>query len=338
MTGMQRISPPCHQSSIQTRPCQTDGKEIVFFKYQACGNDFVIIQEAECLAETENNLGVDLAVKHIDDYSRLALRLCDRHFGIGADGLIAVKVLAPLRIQMRYFNLDGSEALCANGLRAVAEFAVRQGLVPSSEKVLVNGFIIETNNNGVNVIHRVELHENETPRVEVGEASFDPKIVPCDSPTPVLHKPWEIDGYCFNFSAVSVGNPHCVVSLPLYDGKTNKSPLPFTREVFAQLGATIENHPLFPQRTNIEFIEVINPGHVRAYVWERGVGETLACGTGAAAIQAVGAELGTLNCRLQIDFPGGTLFTILDPDTNKIWLKGGVSEVFRGCIILDSLE
>lgn len=261
-----------------------------FFKMQGAGNDFIVVdgfREAEPA-----------------DFGALARRLCDRHFGIGADGLIWMTRSPAADARMRIFNTDGSEPeMCGNGLRCAAKFLFDQGYAPAEMTIDTLAGVLAA---------RV-APEGVTARM--GAPRFDPAQIPvaADSNRVAL----ELDGETLEFFCVSMGNPHAVTfSLYPEDGR------------FYRLGPLAERHPAFPARANIEFCR-IRDGGIDVRVWERGDGETLACGTGACASLAAAASLGLLGREADVRLPGGTLHIRWLPD-GEMEMRGPAETVFTG--------
>jgi diaminopimelate epimerase len=273
---------------------------VKFTKWHGTGNDFVIVNGFE---ET------------ISDYSAKAVEVCDRHYGIGADGLIMVLPSTIADVQMRIFNSDGSEPeMCGNGIRCFARYVYESGLINKTELCVETlAGIIRPNlllENGRVVAVCVDMGE---PRLKRGE------IPVAGNPTEnVINEPLTIGESTYRITCVSMGNPHCVI---------------FTEDVesldLAASGKPIEVHPLFPRKTNVEFVQVIDRRNLRMRVWERGAGVTLACGTGTCAT-VVAAVLNDLTDRkVKVRLDGGELFVEWRED-NHVAMTGPAMEVFRG--------
>ena len=272
-----------------------------FVKMHGAGNDYVYV---DCFQESVP-----------DDLPATARAISDRHTGVGSDGLILIcpSKRAPLR--MRMFSADGSEAeMCGNGLRCVAKYAAESGLAPGDE------FAIET---GAGVL-KVRVVERTGRRVDqvlvnmgrpVLEAADVPTTLPGSPPQDVA---LDVDGESLKVTCVSMGNPHCVTFVE-----------EITDEHVLGLGPQIERHAAFPNRVNAEFIKVRSPGEFDMRVWERGSGETMACGTGACAAAVAGAVTGRLDRRTIAHLRGGDL--VLEwTDSGDVWMTGPATEVFRG--------
>jgi diaminopimelate epimerase len=285
-----------------------------FSKLQATGNDFILVDARTMEGE----------------WSELARATCDHHFGIGADGLILVQDSTSADLKMRIFNSDGSEAeVSGNGLRCFAKYAIEKGL---SAKMSSRGeqdnrsLTIETLS-GVRKI-KAYMFGNQVNRVEVnmGLPQFQPEQIPVGievdipiSSGPILDYPLVIDSKELTLAILSMGNPHAVSfsSQPIAD-------FPLT-----ELGPKVEGHPMFPQRTNFEVARVLSRVKIEARVWERGVGETLACGSGACAIAVAAQLLDYVESQVDIILKGGTL-TVYWDRVGEVLLTGPVEEVFTG--------
>ena len=286
-----------------------------FSKLQATGNDFILVDTL-----TEPGEG---------DWEELARAMCDRHFGVGADGLILVQDSTIADLKMRIFNPDGSEAeVCGNGLRCLAKYAIEKGLIApiSSESSRAGqsdcSLTIET----LSGVRKVKAHMsgNKVNRVEVnmGLPQFQPEQIPVKVKVdiiPILEYPLVIDGKKLTLSLLSMGNPHAVSFLSR----------PITDFPLAEIGPKVERHPMFPQRTNFEVARVLSRGKIEARVWERGVGETLACGSGACAIAVAAQLLNYVETQVDIILKGGTLTISWDRE-GEVLLTGPVEEVFTG--------
>jgi len=281
-----------------------------FSKLQATGNDFILVDARTMEGE----------------WSKLARAMCDRHFGVGADGLILVQDSTIADLKMRIFNSDGSEAeVSGNGLRCFAKYAIEKG---STGKILSRAkqgncsLAIETLS-GVRKV-KAYMSGNKVNRVEVnmGLPQFHPEQIPVKVKVdiiPILDYPLVINGKELTLALLSMGNPHAVsfLSRPIVD-----FPL-------AEIGPKVEGHPMFPQRTNFEVARVLSREKIEARVWERGVGETLACGSGACAIAVAAQLLDYVEPQVDIILKGGTL-TIFWDRVGAVLLTGPVEEVFTG--------
>jgi len=283
-----------------------------FSKLQATGNDFILVDT--------------LTGPREGDWGELARAMCDRHFGIGADGLILVQDSTIADLKMRILNSDGSEAeVSGNGLRCFAKYSIEKGLTGkmSSQAELSNLYLAIETLAGVRKV-KAYISGNKVNRVKVdmGLPQFQPEQIPVKIKVdiiPILDYALVINGKELTLSLVSMGNPHAVsfLSQPIAD-----FPL-------AEIGPKVERHPIFPQRTNFEIASVSNRGEIEARVWERGVGETLACGSGACAIAVAAQLLDYVEPQVDIILEGGTL-TVSWDRVGEVLLTGPVEEVFTG--------
>jgi diaminopimelate epimerase len=272
---------------------------IRFTKMQGLGNDFVVID------------GIRQAV-YLDEAQ--LRQIADRHFGVGCDQILLVEppISADADFHYRIFNADGSEvAQCGNGARCLARFVREHGLIDRDR------IRVET------AAGRMDLwiEENGEVRVEMGVPRHAPTEVPLLAETEALRYTIEIDGMQWSFGAVSLGNPHAVITVP----EVESAPV-------GTLGPELERHPLFPQRVNIGFMQVLGLHHVKLRVFERGSGETLACGSGACAAAVVGIEQGRLRTPVRVDLPGGSLTVAWQGRGRPVYLTGPAVTVFEGSI------
>ena len=261
---------------------------------------------------------VNAMQEQVSDPSTLARQLSDRHFGIGSDGLVLILSSEKADFRMRMFNYDGSEAeMCGNASRCVGKYVFDKGL--TNKRTLE----LETKSGIKTLILTVENGQVTTVQVDMGEPILEPILIPVitNAKRAVL-LPLKIEEVNYEISCVSMGNPHAVV---------------FTRNIdkliLTELGPKIEHHPIFPDRTNTEFVEVMDPGHAKMRVWERGAGETLACGTGACAVVVAGVLCGLLGPKVRIDLLGGSLDIEWNMDNNHVYMTGGATTVFEGEIM-----
>jgi diaminopimelate epimerase len=273
-----------------------------FAKYQGTGNDFVMV------ADLADEISLDPA---------LVAAACDRRFGIGADGLIRIAPAAEADFFMDYYNADGQVAeMCGNGIRCLAKYVYDRGLSSALEIEVATRAGIK----------HLEIHaENGVARavtVDMGSPAFDRRSIPMtgDPSERFLERPLDVDGRTFTASCLSMGNPHCVLFLEEHDD--------LSRLDVGRLGPLVEVLPLFPGRTNVEFVRVVDRGiHVR--VWERGSGETMACGTGACAALVACAVAGRTGREADVQFPGGLLRVTWRED-DHVFLTGPAVCVYEG--------
>ncbi len=270
-----------------------------FTKMHGCGNDYVYVN---CFQE-----------KVPTDLPKLARAVSDRHFGVGSDGLILICPSERADVRMRMFNADGSEAeMCGNGVRCVAKLAHDHGIAHKSPLTVETGRGVLT----------LDLHVKEgrvqTVRVNMGEPILQADQIPTTLPgNPPLNVPlpsFDLRGTC-----VSMGNPHCVIHVP-----------EITDTLVLGIGPKIETAPVFPRKINVEFVRVNRPDDVTMRVWERGSGETLACGTGACAVCVAGVLTGRTQRRLTVHLTGGDLQLEWSAADNHVYLTGPAVEVFSG--------
>lgn len=285
-----------------------------FSKLQATGNDFILAD-----ARTTER-----------EWPGLARAMCDRHLGVGADGLILVQNSSSADLKMRLFNSDGSEAeVSGNGLRCFAKYAIEKGLPEKnrSQAGESDRFVTIETLSGVRRV-KAYVSGNKVVRAEVnmGVPRFQPEQIPVRvhvgipiSSGGLLNYPLVIDGKRLSLSILSMGNPHAVsfLSQPVAD-----FPL-------AEIGPKVERHSMFPQRTNFEAARILSRERIEARVWERGVGETLACGSGASAIAVAARLLDYVDRQVDVIVAGGTLAVSWDM-VGDVLLSGPVEEVFTG--------
>lgn len=257
---------------------------IKFEKWQGLGNDFVILFD-------------DIATPD------LAIKMCDRNFGIGADGLFCPTQSDSADISWKFFNSDGTIAqMCGNGIRCFAKFARTHGFVNKDK------FSVETLAGTI----IPEILENGNVLVDMGEPVFESSLIPVDVFDP---SNFEVEGY--QAFAVSMGNPHCVI----YTNEDSK--------ILAKTkGSIIEIAKIFPQKTNVEFVNVISTNRIKMDVWERGCGITLACGTGACASVVAGYKQGLISNVCDVVLPGGVLN--IEYKDNRVFMQGPAQCVFVG--------
>ncbi|MGE5397051.1 MAG: diaminopimelate epimerase [Chitinophagales bacterium] len=272
-----------------------------FIKMHGLGNDFVMVEDSE-LPESR-------------DLSSLAVKVCDRKFGIGADGLMVIGPDPDFDIYMRIFNSDGSEAeMCGNGIRCIAKYAWEQGLV-RKETIAVKTL-------GGPRYPELIFKDGQVDkiRVDMGEPVLIPQDIPVvSSLNPVIGEKIAVDGRGFTFTAVSMGNPHAVVFVDSLE-----------HIQISNWGPLIEVHNIFPRKTNVEFAEILNRGEIKMRVWERGAGETLACGTGTCATLVAAVLNDKTDRQAMVHLKGGDLFIEWSEANNRVYMTGPATEVFRG--------
>jgi len=271
-----------------------------FSKLHATGNDFILVN----------------AINIERNWTDLAQAMCQYHFGIGADGLILVQDSAIADLRMRIFNPDGSEAeVCGNGLRCFAKYVIEKG---------VSGYQLSVETlAGIRKV-KAYMSGNEVNRVGVnmGTPQFQPEQIPFKAEVdiiPILDYPLVVDGKELSLSLLSMGNPHAVTFLSHS----------LTDFALAEIGPKVEKNHMFPQRTNFGVARVLSKEEIEARVWERGVGETLACGSSACAIAVAAQLLDYVGQQVDIILKGGIL-TVSWDRVGEVLLTGPVKEVFRG--------
>ena len=274
---------------------------IDFIKMHGTGNDYIYINE------------IKPAIKNP---GKLALAMSDRHKGVGSDGIILILKSTKADFRMRMFNSDGSEAeMCGNGIRCFAKYVFDHGLTDKTS------LAIETLAGIKNLKLTVKNDRVASVLVDMGEPVLLREKIPMRGPVDtVINEPLHLDdGTRFSITSLSMGNPHAVIYVE--DVKN----FPVTK-----YGPMIENHDAFPARTNVEFVQIINQREVIQRTWERGAGETQACGTGAAAVTVAGVLLGLSERKILIHLSGGDLKTEWKEKDNHVYLNGPAVEVFSG--------
>lgn len=276
--------------------------KIDFTKMQGCGNDYIYINCFE---------------REIKSPERLAVTLSDRHFGIGGDGIVLILKSKVADARMRMFNLDGSEGkMCGNAIRCIAKYLYDSKIVRKNEIKIetlsgVKALQINTQNGLVSTV-----------RVDMGKAELEPSKIPANIPgKQIVNYPLSIAGETFHITCVSMGNPHAVVFCDDVDNLK-----------LTELGPLFENNEIFPERVNTEFVKVFDKNTIKMRVWERGSGETLACGTGACAA-AVAAVLNGYCSKgedIHVLLLGGEL--IINYTDKTVFMTGGCAKVFEGVV------
>ena len=283
-------------------------KKLRFTKMHGISNDYVYISTFDQPEE---------------DWEQLAIRLSDRRTGIGGDGIILVCPSEVADAKMRIFNADGSEGkMCGNGIRCVGKFVYDKGLVPADKTTVT----IDTLSGIKTLELTVRDGKVQSARVDMGAAILNPAAIPVKfDGDRMIDAPLEVDGKVWNVTAVSMGNPHCVTFVDDVDSLE-----------LEKIGPHFENHPAFPERVNTEFVKVIDDHTLQMRVWERGSGETWACGTGACAT-AVAACLNGY-CKkgddITVHLRGGDLVIRYTDDT--VIMTGPASTVFEGEVEIES--
>lgn len=273
-----------------------------FMKMEAAGNDFIVMNGFEY---------------EIDAYHQLARKVCDRHFGVGGDGILVCENSNVADIKMVYYNSDGSKGeMCGNGIRCFSKYVYEEGLVKKPY------FTVETLA-GIKAIDlEIQGEQANGIKVHMGKPIFEGNHIPVDmDKDKIIEERFNVDGKEIIFSSLFVGVPHTVI---------------FVEDInvvdINHLGRKIETHPLFPRKTNVNFVEVVNKNKMYIYTWERGAGRTLGCGTGSCASVVIGNLLGQLDNIVQVKTEGGELQVQLGKDY-EIFLKGGANKICKGVFL-----
>ena len=276
--------------------------KLVLRKYHCMGNDYLVYDTGKNAMElTESRIR----------------RLCHRNFGIGSDGLILICPSRTADCRMEMYNADGSRgAMCGNGIRCVGKYVYDKGLTDKKQISIVS----------FGNVKYVDLYvENglvRSVKVNMGAPVLEAKKVPVKSAMErSVDEPITVNGKEYRMTCVSMGNPHAVIFME------NIAELDI-----ASIGPLFENHEVFPNRTNTEFVEVVDRTHVNMRVWERGTGETLACGTGACACAVASVLTGKTDRDVTVHLRGGDLHIFWDPDTDDVYMEGPAAFVFDGTV------
>lgn len=305
--GLRRLYDTISPLSASPRTAHTLPRDIPFVKMHGLGNDFVY---------------VDCMKRNLENLAELAVTMSRRHTGIGADGIIAILPGEKADCRMRIFNADGSEAqMCGNGIRCVAKYIRDNGIVNKDR------ITIET----LSGIKTVEVHTGidgltETVTVDMGMAQTAPAAVPVRfDGAAMIEEPVKLaDGSEVRVTALSMGNPHGVVFVDSFDGN-----------IVENLGKELETHEIWPERANIEFVRIDSEDTLSMRAWERGAGETMACGTGACAAAAAAVSSGRARWPLTVRLTGGNLTIDADPETGHIMMTGPAVTVYSGTYYAD---
>jgi diaminopimelate epimerase len=273
---------------------------VKFWKMHGLGNDYVVIDNRdEKISDAEA--------------AELAVKLCKRRFSVGADGILFVSNSAAADVKMRIFNADGSEAeMCGNGIRCFAKYCYENGIARKSE------LVVETLAGNKRAWLTVEDGVVVSVMVDMGVPALERNKIPMVGEGTCIDEDLQVDGESFKVTCLSVGNPHCVIFVDSVDD------FPVQR-----VGSKIENHRVFPKRTNVEFAQVLSETNVKVRVWERGCGETLACGTGACATVVAGNLLKKLGGKIRVHLLGGDLEVEY---AQRLFLNGPAEKVFEGTL------
>lgn len=274
-----------------------------FTKMQGCGNDYVYVNGMQEVMPAEKK---PEAVRF----------LSDRHFGIGGDGVIFINAASEADFEMEMYNADGTRSeMCGNGIRCVGKFVYDKGLTDKTKITVVSA----------GQIKYLDLQVGEKGQVESVEVNMgSPILAPSQIPAVfdgdvVIDEPILVQGEEYRVTCVSMGNPHAVV----FVNQTGEMDL-------EEIGPSFENHPAFPNRTNTEFVEVVDRNHVKMRVWERGTGETLACGTGCCATVVAAVLNGLTDNEVEVEVLGGKIQIFWDREANLVYMTGPATTVFEG--------
>ncbi|MEM3673081.1 MAG: diaminopimelate epimerase [Candidatus Bathyarchaeia archaeon] len=279
-------------------------RKLEFWKMHGLGNDYIVVDNRDNKIRDE-----ELPV--------LAKRLCERRFSVGADGLLLACKSAVADVKIRIFNPDGTEAeMCGNGIRCLVKFCFENKIAQKNPiRVETLAGIKETSLN-------IQNGEVKSVRVDMGKPQFEREKIPMLGKGTFINQPISLNGKEVRATSLSLGNPHCVI----FVGKVDSYPV-------SDVGPKIERHKLFPNRTNVEFVQVISKKEMRVRTWERGVGETLACGTGACASVVAANLLGKIGERATVHLLGGDLK--VEYLNGTVFMDGPVEKVFEGYINLE---
>ncbi len=271
-----------------------------FTKMEGLGNDYVYVDCTKTL---------------LDNPREIAIKVSDRHFGIGSDGLILIKNSDVADFQMEMYNADGSQGeMCGNGIRCVGKFVHDKGL--TNKDIVTVETLAGIKTLQLNLVNNLV----ETVRVNMGPPILTPKDIPMDvEGDSFIGKDLVVDGTTYNCTAVSMGNPHVVTFV---DDVSN-----FPVE---QVGKLFESHKVFPNRTNTEFVEIVNRKFAKMRVWERGSGETFACGTGTCATVVASSLNGLTDDTVEVELLGGNLLIEWNKEENNVYMTGPAKFVFDG--------
>ena len=274
--------------------------EVGFWKMHGVGNDFVVIDNMEWQIPE-------------DELGKAAVKLCHRHFSVGADGILYIYGSNVADARMRIFNADGSEAeMCGNGVRCFAKYCIENGIIEKKKELKVETLA------GVKTLWlETKSGKVTSAKVDMGEYSLERRRIPIAGRGEFVNQDLNVDGKVYKVTCVSVGNPHCVT----FVDDTDSFPV-------GTVGPKIENHEKFPAGINAEFAKVLNRKEIKLRVWERGVGETLACGTGTCATVVAANILGKVGNVCTVHLLGGDL--LIELRGKRIFMTGAAEKAFEG--------
>ncbi|MBK16939.1 MAG: diaminopimelate epimerase [Prochlorococcus sp. SP3034] len=288
-------------------------KEIIFHKYQGNGNDFIII-------DSRNS---DIYNQYLSHNLFNVNDLCRRNFGIGADGIIFVLSSKDSNdVKMKIYNSDGSEAeMCGNGIRCLIKYLYNDQDIAKANKKKNYIYTVETKA-GVKVAN----YKNGKISIKMGAPILEPKLIPTTINKFIKNIPYatfKINNFNNLGYAIGMGNPHLIFFVD-----------DLSKVNHCELGADLERNILFPERTNVHFCQVLNSNNIKVNVWERGSGETLACGTGACAVHVAAHKLGICNNKTKITLPGGSLIIEWNENYKEVIMIGDAKKVFKGSFFI----
>lgn len=273
-------------------------KTIPFTKMQALGNDCILL---------------DTLHSRFQESPRLIRKLCNRQLGIGADQLLVLSKSRKADFKMRVFNADGSEAeMCGNGIRCVGRY-IKEAKYTSKREIMVETLA------GIRLVRVTSKNVD----VDLGAPKLKGKEIPVHLSGRIINRPLKIDTKDFRITCLSLGNPHCIIFQENLDNFDVK-----------RFGPLLENHHLFPKRVNVSFVNVLSATQMKVRVWERGAGETLACGTAGAASLIASVLNGFTERKAKVELAGGTLEVEWKRETNSVWISGPAEKVFEGQYLL----
>lgn len=269
-----------------------------FWKMHGLGNDYIVIDNRDEKIDAKKA-------------TELAKKLCERRFSVGADGLMLVCNSNVADVKMRIFNADGSEAeMCGNGIRCFSKYCYEKGIIKKLE------FLVETLAGNKHVWLTLKYSEVSSVKVDMGAPIWERNLIPMAGEDTCVYCDLMVDEEAYKVTALSMGNPHCVIFVENVD----ETPVEY-------LGPLVENHEAFPKRINVGFVEVISRNELKVRVWERGCGETLACGTGTCAAVAAANRLSKVGNKVTVHVLGGDLQVEVG---KTIFLSGAAEKVFQG--------
>jgi diaminopimelate epimerase len=285
-----------------------------FTKMHALGNDFIVIDDR------------DAKLKSV---SRLSEKLCNRRFGIGADQLLLLGHSKTADFRMRTFNADGSEVeMCGNGIRCLGKY-IWDNIIQCNDSAIAKKYCQSIESLAIETLAGIKYiyKSGNLFRIDMGEPVFEPAQIPVVSKTvqdhlrdgKVIRYPLKAGKMNYKITCVSMGNPHAVIVVKDVDAVQLNN-----------IGPVIENYKLFPKRTNVEFVQPQGRGNIKMRVWERGAGETMACGTGACASAVASALLGMTGRKVHVHLPGGRLLIDWSEKDNHVYMTGPAVTVFEG--------